>query len=113
LFKLTTGQCPHEFVSRMRLDLAKQMLADRYRPISDIALSAGFSSQSNFSRAFRSATGMTPSDYRRHLAVFEYLSAVREQRALSFGDNLRSIEPRCPGPFPQGECHVRSAGPSR
>jgi len=63
-FKLTTGQCPHEFVSRIRLDLAKQMLAERYRPISDIALSAGFSSQSNFSRAFRGATGMTPRDWR-------------------------------------------------
>src|SRR3954465_3396873 len=51
-FKLTTGHSPHEFVSGRRLVVAKQMLADRQRPISDIALSAGFSSQSNFSRAF-------------------------------------------------------------
>jgi len=63
-FKLTTGQCPHEFVSGRRLALAKQMLADPRQPISGIALSAGFSSQSNFSRAFRGATGMTPSGYR-------------------------------------------------
>jgi AraC family transcriptional regulator len=63
-FKRTTGQCPHEFISRVRLTLAKNMLADRHLPISDIALSTGFSSQSNFSRAFRGATGMTPRDYR-------------------------------------------------
>ncbi|MEO8301080.1 MAG: AraC family transcriptional regulator [Rhizomicrobium sp.] len=63
-FKATTGRCPHEFVSRMRLVLAMKMLADRNLPISDIALSTGFSSQSNFSRAFRGATGMTPRDYR-------------------------------------------------
>ena len=63
-FKLTTGRCPHEFVSRIRLTLAKRMLADHQLPISDVALSAGFSSQSNFARAFRDATGMTPRDYR-------------------------------------------------
>ncbi len=63
-FKATTGWCPHEFVRQIRLVLAKQMLADRHLPISDIALSMGFSSQSNFSRAFRDATGITPRDYR-------------------------------------------------
>jgi AraC family transcriptional regulator len=63
-FKATTGQCPHEFLSRIRLTLAKRMLAERHMPISDIALSTGFSSQSNFSRAFRGATGMTPRNWR-------------------------------------------------
>ena len=63
-FKATTGRCPHEFLRQIRVALAKQMLADRHLPISDIALSTGFSSQSNFSRAFRDATGITPRDYR-------------------------------------------------
>ncbi|MGH7016667.1 MAG: helix-turn-helix domain-containing protein [Caulobacteraceae bacterium] len=63
-FKTTVGRSPHQFVSRMRLELAKQMLADRDRSIVDIALSTGFSSQSNFSRAFRDSTGATPGDYR-------------------------------------------------
>jgi AraC family transcriptional regulator len=49
----------------MRLELAKRMLADDRRPMADVALAAGFSSQSNFSRAFRDATGATPGDYRR------------------------------------------------
>jgi AraC-like DNA-binding protein len=31
--------------------------------MSDIALSTGFSSQSNFSRAFRDVMGMTPGEY--------------------------------------------------
>lgn len=63
-FKATTGRSPHQFVSRMRLELAKRMLADCDRPMSDIALSTGFSSQSNFSRAFRDVMGMTPGEYR-------------------------------------------------
>jgi AraC family transcriptional regulator len=64
-FKATTGQAPHAFVSARRLALAKRMLADDRRPMADIAFAAGFSSHSNFSRAFRNATGMTPGDYRR------------------------------------------------
>ena len=70
-FKTTTGRSPHEFVSGVRLVLAKQMLADRHLPISDIALSVGFSSQSNFSRAFRDTTGMTPRAWRANSAVLE------------------------------------------
>lgn len=63
-FKARTGQSPHQFVSRKRLELAERMLLDPYRPMSEIALSTGFSSQSNFSRAFRNVSGMSPGDYR-------------------------------------------------
>jgi AraC family transcriptional regulator len=63
-FKATTGQAPHAYISKMRLELTKRMLADGHQPMTEIAFSAGFSSHSNFSRAFRNATGMTPSDYR-------------------------------------------------
>jgi AraC family transcriptional regulator len=64
-FKATTGQAPHAFVSKMRLELAKRMLADGRRPMADIAFAAGFSSHANFSRAFRNATGISPGEYRR------------------------------------------------
>jgi AraC-like DNA-binding protein len=64
LFKAATGRSPHEFVNRKRVELACRMLADRHRPIAEIALSTGFSSQSNFARAFRHAMGMTPGAYR-------------------------------------------------
>jgi AraC family transcriptional regulator len=65
-FKASTGQAPHAFVSKMRLELAKRLLADGRQPMADIAFAAGFSSHANFSRAFRNATGMTPGDYRRN-----------------------------------------------
>lgn len=64
-FKATTGQPPHTFVSSRRLEVAKRMLAGGRWPMADIAVTAGFSSQANFSRAFRNGTGITPSDYRR------------------------------------------------
>jgi AraC family transcriptional regulator len=63
-FKMTTGRTPHAFVSERRLALAKGMLVEAHRPITEIAYAAGFSSQANFARAFRIATNMTPGQFR-------------------------------------------------
>jgi AraC family transcriptional regulator len=63
-FKATVGRSPQQFVSRKRLEFAQRLLADPYRSMAEIALSTGFSSQSNFARAFRQASGMTPGVYR-------------------------------------------------
>ena len=41
--------------------------AGRDDDLLDLALEAGFSSKASFNRAFRSAMGVTPSDYRRRL----------------------------------------------
>ncbi|WP_431272175.1 helix-turn-helix domain-containing protein [Dankookia sp. P2] len=38
-------------------------------PISQVALVCCFSSQSNFTRAFRRATGFTPETYRREAVL--------------------------------------------
>jgi AraC-like DNA-binding protein len=56
------------FINGYRLAEAKRALADPLQakvPILTIALDAGFQSLAPFNRAFKSETGMTPSDYRR------------------------------------------------
>jgi AraC family transcriptional regulator len=63
MFKATMGQSPSRFIGQLRLDLAKSLLTAG-RSISDIALDCGFSSESNFVRSFRRATGTTPGRYR-------------------------------------------------
>jgi AraC family transcriptional regulator len=64
LFKSTTGKSPHQYVSERRLIHAKQMLVDADRPLVDIAHACGFSSEGNFCRSFRRATGVTPGQFR-------------------------------------------------
>ncbi|WP_235823293.1 helix-turn-helix domain-containing protein [Azohydromonas sediminis] len=56
------------YVLAQRLDACRADLADprqAHRAITDIALDRGFTSLAHFSRVFRAATGMSPSDYRR------------------------------------------------
>lgn len=63
MFKATTGQSPSRFIGQRRLDLAKAHLAQG-RSIAQVAFDCSFSSESNFVRSFRRATGLTPGRYR-------------------------------------------------
>jgi AraC family transcriptional regulator len=64
-FALVMGVPPKRYVSRMRLDKAIAELAAGKLPLAQIALNAGFSSQTSFTRAFRRTTSMTPQEYGR------------------------------------------------
>lgn len=56
---------PHRYLGMLRLERAKTLLALGRCSLAEIALASCFSSQSNFSRAFRKVTGMSPLSYRR------------------------------------------------
>ena len=64
-FKVSTGMTPHKWHLGTRIEYAKRMLADRQKSLVDIALEAGFSEQSHFTRAFTSANGVSPNAWRR------------------------------------------------
>lgn len=55
---------PSQFLSQTRLAAAARLLRETRRSISDIAQECGFYDHSAFTRAFHSAMGATPSDYR-------------------------------------------------
>lgn len=66
-FKQTIGVPPHEYLLRQRVERAQKMLTQTDLPLSEIALSVGFSDHSHFARHFRRLMGMTPSAARwRH-----------------------------------------------
>lgn len=64
-FKATFNEPPHQFVLKMKLEKAKQLLAKSRLPIADIAALSGFNGASQFARSFKSATGRTPLEFRR------------------------------------------------
>ena len=61
-FKQATGETPHRFVLRRRLERAKLALA-RGEPPVQVAAACGFASQSHFGVRFQEATGLTPGRY--------------------------------------------------
>lgn len=68
------------FLNQWRLDDATQALADptqRQVPISTIALDAGFQSLGPFNRAFKTATGLTPSEFRAQATSSQRVGAAR------------------------------------
>lgn len=65
LFRDATGLTPHRYVISRRIQAAQKRLADRRSSLMQIAFETGFSSQANFTRAFRKWTGFTPGQYRK------------------------------------------------
>ncbi len=63
LFKQLHGVSPKQYILDRRILRAKQLLSEQSASVSVIAEHCGFSSLYHFSRAFKSATGMSPSEY--------------------------------------------------
>jgi len=64
-FKQSFGVPAHQYQVRRRMEVAKLLLADRTKSITDIALSLGYAQTGSFGNAFRKTTGWTPTVYRR------------------------------------------------
>ncbi len=65
-FRNAFGTSVGEYVRARRIEAAQLALRESGRSINEIALTLGFSSQSHFTRVFRTRTGLTPLAY-RHL----------------------------------------------
>jgi AraC-like DNA-binding protein len=66
-FKQMVGTTPMEYLTRWRMLLAAQRLTSSNEPVSVIALSLGYASESAFSKAFRREMVRSPRQYRRGL----------------------------------------------
>jgi len=65
LFRQTTGESPHQFVLRQRIERAQCLLKERDVPLARVAIESGFANQSHFTQAFKRHLGLTPRAYRR------------------------------------------------
>lgn len=63
-FKAELGVTVADYLSRLRVDRARELLAGSERSVTDIALSVGFDGASYFGKVFRKLTGHTPREYR-------------------------------------------------
>lgn len=66
-FKQSFGAPPHRYVTDRRIVRAKALLENPARTVTEVGIEVGFAETSSFTATFRRMTGMTPTDYRRHL----------------------------------------------
>lgn len=64
-FRRATGNNFTDFVNRIRVNRACQLLMETERQISHVCYEVGFQNVANFNRRFREIKGMTPSEFRR------------------------------------------------
>jgi AraC-like DNA-binding protein len=64
-FKQVFRQTPHQYLTSLRLERARELLVKTDRPVTDICLDVGFESLGSFSWLFRQRLGISPDNYRR------------------------------------------------
>jgi len=73
MFRKSTGESPHHFVLRHRVERAKEMLRAAEARVLDVAVACGFKTQQHFARVFRRVCGVSPTEYREEF--LEHLEA--------------------------------------
>jgi AraC-like DNA-binding protein len=65
LFARVFQETPHSFLTRLRMDTAKRLLAAGDLPVTEVCLESGYRSIGTFSTRFTAETGKAPSEYRK------------------------------------------------
>lgn len=66
MFHMITGVTVADYIRKRRLTLAAQELTHANRKVIDVALQYGYETPESFSKAFRKAHGISPSEVREH-----------------------------------------------
>ena len=73
LFVKHLGVSPKQYLNKLRLDNAKQLLTNSDCAVTEVAFSVGFPDVLSFSRFFAKHTGMSPTSYRSRALQFDIL----------------------------------------
>ncbi len=64
-FKTSVGVAPHAHLQSLRLERARNLLAETDMPITEVAAEVGYDSPQSLARVLRRESGVTPTRYRR------------------------------------------------
>jgi AraC-like DNA-binding protein len=67
LFRQAFGETPHRFLTRLRIDRARDLLTVSGRSVTDNCFDVGFSSLGSFSTLFARHVGASPAAFRRRM----------------------------------------------
>lgn len=81
-FRLETGMSVKEYVTRVRVEMARRMLLETDTKLESIASAVGFCDAPHLSRVFVQYTRRRPGDYRRHPPK-QFSTSAAQSRPLS------------------------------
>ena len=77
LFRTSFGETPHDFLTRLRMQRARQMLASA-RTVTEVCFEIGYQSLGSFSSKFRAQFGRSPAQFQREVRrIFGYSAPWR------------------------------------
>jgi len=77
LFRLAFGETPHGFLTRHRMERAKELLASE-RTVTEVCFDVGYESLGSFSSKFRARFGHSPVEFQREIRrAFAYSAPWR------------------------------------
>ena len=75
MFRKSTGETPHQFLLRKKIERAKGMLRAPDARVLDVAVACGFKTQQHFAQVFRDVCGVSPTQYRQDFVGSEVTCA--------------------------------------
>ena len=76
MFRKSTGESPHQFVLRQRIERAKAMLRAPDARVLEVAVACGFKTQQHFAQVFRDVCRVRPTEYRQDFLNSEVACAL-------------------------------------
>lgn len=69
-FKVVTGVTPYQYILKLRIERANELMRYHKLPISSIAQHVGFTGSSEFIRQYKKITGTTPGEYQKQFSDY-------------------------------------------
>lgn len=66
-FTSAVGTPPMQYLTQSRMQLAKELLLERQKPIGQVALAVGYEAEAAFNRAFKREFGIPPAKWRKNI----------------------------------------------
>lgn len=91
LFREAVGESVMGYVTRRKLALAAEELAETDSTVLEVALRYGYDSHEGFTRSFRSHMGVTPAEYRKYRLHVRLQNMEEERNAMMYSKTTDKI----------------------
>lgn len=71
-YKISFGMSPHQWLTRHRIERAKELMTGTGNSLMEIAIQSGFNDQAGMTRTFRQIVGVAPGSWRRQMRATRF-----------------------------------------